>query len=543
MVAVIISLLLVVLAIYALMALVGDFSDKSPKPKATSALNFLQSVAEHHQFKLTEIGRNEDWITCVFDYQGGRFVCLAGVNDNELLLEYRSFMGVPFTAENYEKIRTLCHQCTQDYRYAKLIYAYDDKNNELMVHVYIESDGPSEDAFMQYLMLCFRVARQFERLFTSAPELTEEKQMDMQREEQMLIAAEMAHEQQTLPIKHPHKANEKIMTIEDYIEYLFGKENVPDMLSLTIQNANGTQEITQRDQIANYELDNAIITGKGAEATFIGSSPAVLVVDAVANHYVFTIHPIESRSNILSMRMTAVKTPHEFLQDYVPDATYVPEAISLRLCYVKTELPDADMEDDQDMPHISMAAQVKHGRKLFLQQYYLQAVAVLTPIFLKLKTRYFDLSEKEKDIYYQLCFYIGFCYSNLRIYDKALFYLDKAVACKRFDYTKEYINCLVNSNDPCIFMILNDEANAIAKEMAEIERDDDRGTEQMMAQRERLIDNFAFIQRRRGFAQISFGFLDDAEGTFKSLLEHEKSRTYAEQKLKYIEQLRNQNNK
>ena len=62
----------------------------------------------------------------------------------------------------------------------------------------------------------------------------------------------------------------------------------------------------------------------------------------------------------------------------------------------------------------------------------------------------------------------------------------------------------------------------------------------MMEQRERLVDYYAFLQRRRGYSQINFGYSDDAKETFKQLLDHEGSRAYAEQELKYIEKIRNQ---
>lgn len=61
-----------------------------------------------------------------------------------------------------------------------------------------------------------------------------------------------------------------------------------------------------------------------------------------------------------------------------------------------------------------------------------------------------------------------------------------------------------------------------------------------VAHRERLVDYYAFLQRRLGYSQINFGYLDDAESTFKDLLEHEKSRDYAEHELQYIESLRKQ---
>lgn len=506
-----------------------------------SAIDFLNEVASRNQFVVTEYERDEEWVTCSFEYQGGKFLCYAGVKNDELLMQFRGIADCPYTPDNYEKVRTLCHNFTRRYRYAKFVYSYNNDDNELLLHILIESIGPSEEAFMHYVYLCFQMANEVRNQLANGESVSEEEIFDTERDAQMLMDAELIHEYNEHAKKHSHRASPEHGTIGEYLAYLFNGEQVEDLLSLTIQNVNGTREITQRDLIAKYDILSAIIEGTGNDAAFMGeSSPAVLTVDAATNHYVFTLHPLSGDRDVLSVRMTAVCTPHEFLQNYVPNATYVPRAISMRLCYVKTDLPDTDAEADQELPHTDMGAQVKHGHKLLQQQCYLQAIAVLTPIFQQLKSRFFNLNEREKNMFYQVCFYLGFCYSDLRIFDKGFYYLDMVKDCNRFDYSQEYINCITNSGDPCIFTVLNNEADAIRKQLEEMEKDDNRGTERMMAHQERLWDYFAFLQRRRGYAQISFGFLDDAEETFKQLLEHDGSRTYAENELKYIEKLRNQ---
>ena len=54
---------------------------------------------------------------------------------------------------------------------------------------------------------------------------------------------------------------------------------------------------------------------------------------------------------------------------------------------------------------------------------------------------------------------------------------------------------------------------------------------------------YDFLQRRRGYSQINFGYLDEAADTFKHLLDHEGSREYAELELEYIETLKKQQKK
>lgn len=51
-------------------------------PQVQPAFEFLQKVAAHNQFEVTEHDRDENWVTCSFEYQGGWFVCYCGVGND-----------------------------------------------------------------------------------------------------------------------------------------------------------------------------------------------------------------------------------------------------------------------------------------------------------------------------------------------------------------------------------------------------------------------------------------------------------------------------
>ncbi len=513
-------------------------SHNNNTPHDETAYTFLEAMGKKHQFKVEILEREENWVICAFPFQGGHFVCYAGSKNDALLLHFRNIAALKYTPENYEKVQALCLRLTPQCRYAKLVYTYDEKENEIGIHIVIESIGLSEEGFLYYLEHCFKIAVDVRQELEKGTDVPEKDIIARKRDQRMLIEAEMAHEAELHKQKHPSCKAPNHGTLGEYISYLFNGENVADLLRLTIQNADGVTEIRQRDKIATYDLLSAIIDTSGEEATFKDFTPAVLTIEAVSHHYVFTLHPLEGDNDVLSVRMTAVCTPHEFLQNYVPDATYTPDAVSMRLCYIKTELPTENGEGKQELPKTSIGAQVEHGHQLLQQECYLQAIAVLTPIFRQLKKRYFDLNDNGKDLFFRACYYIGFSYSDLKIYDKAYYYLSYCNDCNRFDYSEEYINCLANDSSLYVFREIDKEQKAMNKLIEEIDEDDDRGTEQMVAQRARIINYIAFLQRRRGYAQINFGLLDDAEETFKALLEHQESHDYAENELKYIEQLR-----
>lgn len=513
--------------------------DASAASVPVLAMDFLQAFAAKHQFTLEELNRDEHWITSAFEYQGGNFICHCGADNDELLITFPGILELPYSRENYEKVRTICLNCTEQLRYTKVVYSYNAEKNQLLLSILLESIAPREDVFLFYLAQCFKNAQEVRNAIENPPS-SEEQLFDSRREHCMLVQAEMAHEEKVFQEEHPDSKAPNAGMLAEYLSYLFDGEKVEDMLSLTVQNADGTTEINQHDKIADFDLLSAVIDDSGEDAVFRSTTPAVLTLDAVSNHYVFTLHPLESDKTMLSVRMTAVRTPHEYLQNYVPDATYVPEAVSMRLCYAKGPLPSSQREGDAELPTTSLEIQMRHGHELMQQKCYLQAIAVLSPLFRKLKSQFFNLADKDKERFFTLCFDLGYSYTDLHLYEKAFYYLDMANTCNRFDYSAEYINCLAEGRDVRVFRELARGEEAIAQQINDIDNDDDRGTEKMMEQRERLLNYYAFLMRRRGYSQINFGDLNSAEETFKSLLEHEGSKEYAEHELKYIEQLRNQ---
>ena len=503
------------------------------------AHDFLMLVGRKHQFEVEELDRNDEWITCRFTYQGGHFVCHTGIDGGEMLLHYGGVDMLPYSVANYEKVRTICQRFTKDTKYTKVFHTYDATDNMLKVHISVDAIQPTEFAFMNYVHFCFPLANHIREALREDNIVLEEERIHFLRDRYMLVKAELAHEAKVVKLRSPHTKAPNHGALGEYIAYLFTEEKIADLISLRVQSENGMTEIRQRDKIASFDILGSIIREDADKPQFLSYEPVVLTVDAVANHYVFTLHPLETYPEFLTVRMTAVCTPHEFLQDYVPDATYEPQAISMLMCYVISELPE-DADGATELASTGYAKQVKHGQQLVRQKAYLQAIAVLTPINKELKIKFFQLTNKEKELYFSTCYYLGFAYTDLRLYEKALYYLEIANTCNRFDYSQEYICCLSECRDARIFGVLNNEREAIGKQIEEIDKDDDRGTEDMVAQRERLVDYHAFLQRRLGYSQINFGYLDDAESTFKKLLDHEGSRDYAEHELQYIELLRKQ---
>lgn len=326
-------------------------------------------------------------------------------------------------------------------------------------------------------------------------------------------------------------------SLGDYLSYLFSKEKIQDLLSLRIQTPDGVREIRQRDQIASFDLLSAIIRGEKTKAEFAYSEPVVLTLDTTLRQYVFTLHPIESQLNFLSVRLVAVCTPLDFAHDYVPHSISEPQTRSQLLCYIKTELPKSESEGAESLQTPSSMAQIEQGRELVRHNCYAQAIVVLTPAHKTLQSIFFYHDEETRELYYEVCYLLGYCYTDLGQYDKASYYLVDVCNSGNYDYISEYFSCLAEARDPRIFDQINEALAAAHERFDALVKDtlDDKPSN--LAEILRYVN---FLKRRRGYAQINFGYLDDAEKTFQSLLSDEDSRDYAEHELKYIQQLKNQ---
>jgi tetratricopeptide (TPR) repeat protein len=55
-----------------------------------------------------------------------------------------------------------------------------------------------------------------------------------------------------------------------------------------------------------------------------------------------------------------------------------------------------------------------------------------------------EIADDERDVFFESCFRLGFCFCELGLYEKAFYYLDIVWHVDNIDYKMEYINCLVN---------------------------------------------------------------------------------------------------
>lgn len=167
------------------------------------------------------------------------------------------------------------------------------------------------------------------------------------------------------------------------------------------------------------------------------------------------------------------------------------------------------------------------GHKAFDEKQYWDALLHLETAFHLLKEQWYKdkLSIEGSQIFYHCCYLIGFCYAEMRLYEKAYFYLDFVWPLKDITYCAEYINCLVNSKDIRAMNMIDEE----------LERLDDLKEEEFT---DDISNYYCFLLRRRAYVLTDMHHLDEAEDLLKKLLEVDGRTEYIQNELDYIRQLR-----
>ena len=133
---------------------------------------------------------------------------------------------------------------------------------------------------------------------------------------------------------------------------------------------------------------------------------------------------------------------------------------------------------------------------------------------------------KVTDAISELAYEIGFCYCELKMYERAFSYLHLAKGNNSLNFIMEFINCLSNSKDPRDLFYINYYLNQVTDVM---ERNDDGDNLQAF---------FKFLLRRHAYCLINHNELDQAEVELKQLVKDEDCKGFALHELEIIKKLR-----
>jgi len=169
------------------------------------------------------------------------------------------------------------------------------------------------------------------------------------------------------------------------------------------------------------------------------------------------------------------------------------------------------------------------GAKLFEAKRYAEAVVYLTAAYDKLCRRYRKSHDVSVERIYHAAYLIGFCYDAMDLPLRAYYYLDILLPLHNIAYTEEYINCMVQCDDPRALGYIESTLQMIS--FSESDDDDDEPSEGL----QHFVN---FLNRRKVYLLIEHERYDDAEKLLAEMVDDPENMDFANAELSYLHKKR-----
>lgn len=502
-----------------------------------------------------------------FDYQGGHFIAYVYSNGG---IEVAFPRMADFPVDSVDIVRGVCNQANSNSTLYK--YWYDMYEDEDVVGVSISyyADVLSEQALERALVCCFYAQRDFHNDLQKAADAAKENGVkdverdffENKRELFLVHNQEMRH--QDLPMSKALVSHDVALSFNYVMKNMLGKEDV-ELVGLQVLNDAGlTLKRAAADAaLGDLDLASFIVDKKAQSPSFLSATAT-----AVATyHSLMSERTDQTLAVTITMREAGVSDHTAFFRimvapdsgdasprQYIADGadSELPETCTFMMGYdyvsaeqmraeaeymwkdaqikINEKKHDELTEEQQLLLNVStapVAYNMYWGRRYMLTDRYFEAIAHFENLYQNLRALFLFMNSDMKRLYYQVVYNLGFCYSKLRLYDKALFYLDMVRDSHSISYTTEYVNVLANSADTRVFKTIEKFLDDIAQQYANAEE-----------MPEAVMRFVSFLNRRYAYSLVEFCKLDEAEKAYKKLLNDPESEDYAMKELAYIQQLK-----
>ena len=511
--------------------------------------------------------KNDHWHEYTFKYQSGNFVLLCQDNDNYIRIHYPHFLAT--SLEHLEVVRQVCNECNSHNFSHHVVYTVNGKENVVTLHItssmtIFEENEVHTENLTQILTHFFEMAQEFYARYDKVRNA--EKQMNStdvekdnaenQREFFLLRESEIYHQEEG----EVHRiTGDNPLTISVLLNRIYHWDN-PELIELKLITHKISYILTEQE-IAQFDISSVLIgNSMDGEINFTSRS-AMLILSFSANKDVpqripsqMTIHlQTEGRTkDILYMSATLCAIPGKLPLDHaVPVSNERTKAISFIFAYEKDEakgkgetarrtLSEALLKDYEDLQKMisedeKLALKFSHpitqenilnGLKYFREKRFYEAITEFEEIYNYLTPFVPKLPKRQLNDFYDICYYLGYCYCSMGLYKEGLYYLDSIFPLNNYKYMEEYINCLVNSKDYRALSIIHSLLEKVNKQVLELGEATDS-----------LYSFHNFLKRREAYALVDIGQIDEARAIYKEMLSYPESQDYALSELAYIQRV------
>jgi uncharacterized membrane-anchored protein YhcB (DUF1043 family) len=537
-------------------------TDVSETPEQTIPATYRTGIEILHHFlhqKACTIEHSEEkdeWTYISFTYQGGNFYAYSHKLRDEVILYYPTFT-LNYSRDNFKWVQYISQKMTASSLHVKLTHDYNSENDQFEFMLQVGGCGIREEIIEYYLSLLFGAANQLKIEYQQRNDRTHEELIEQLRDRALFLRCQQYNEPMRIMAHYKH-FNANRLTLSQAITSLFHTVPVEDMLSMTVVSEVGTEQISQRDKIASFDLFEAIVK-KHNDSITASDIPVTITLDTTFFHYTITLHLVEQTPDNIFIRLTAMKVQYDHLQKEMPDVVYTPESVSCMLCYETDEehsfeafgkqveaarqayRKGEELTDNQErllaLTEGNLEYQLLEGRRLAKHSRYLQAIALLEPAYHRLSQK--D-NENNDDRYHKTidaAYQLGYCYYHLNQMDKAYYYFSIAYKADRRDASYMYFQVLYQMHDVNLLNELSEEKNKMEKILQDIAK----GREQLNENEERQYNNvrdyYLFLYKLHAEIMIRKEQYDFAYCDLNYLLQYEQTQEYAQSKIDELDKI------
>ncbi len=499
-----------------------------------------------------------------FDFQGGHFIAIFYKNCVGVEIIYPRFLSIDTTDVN--ALRMLINQANAANIVFKFTYSINEEKNDVDVSLSFFVNSFNDSQLQALLEQCFMEQRRFSNAYQNLVEnnTSDDPETDNKnklRQRFLIKQQEFLTQHQDLQFRTDQLQQ---LTLLQLMTKLEDAQSL-HFKSLQIVRDGQLDTVEGHDAIGSFNLSSAIIEDNEFKADH-----AVAIVhynklsefddiDTPEQDLIATITFKSDGSDGSTLYYRVNVTLDFYRTQSDKPAINIPDKVSHFSLLVAHDIADPKKKL-QEFDYMWKDAQIKlrdnqtdeltdeqrvilyisvpsiayctyWGKKYYYEQRYYEALLFLEAAYQSWNKNFFNLNEKEKSAFYDICYHIGFCYCELKLYKQAYYYLDIVGDIGRIDFAMEHVNTLANASDIRIFRTIGNILNDV-QEQYNLNDDDVP---------ENITNFVSFLRRRNAYSLIEFGKLDDAEEEFKKLLNDPLSHDYALQELAYIKNLRNIN--
>jgi len=172
------------------------------------------------------------------------------------------------------------------------------------------------------------------------------------------------------------------------------------------------------------------------------------------------------------------------------------------------------------------------GKRVMQDNRFWDAIAYFENVFNRFQEKRWkgdELSDDEWKIFIDTSFWIGFCYYELHLFEKAYMYLEipYIVNSENYNYFTEYVNCLERLQDVRLWSIIDNRLEKIQEKESKSELNE---------------EDWSFILfcfRRKAYLLIEIKQYEDAKMYLEKILEIEPDNEFAKGEMEYINKINN----